>query len=547
MSIVPEAARAEALAIVGKTGSGKSYTARGLVELELDAGRRVCVLDPTGVWWGLRAGAGKEKGFPVVIFGGEHADLPLNEANAAAVARVIAQGQFSAIVDLADMTMGARTRIATAFADELYKGNRAPLTLVADEADLFAPQRALPDQTVLLSRFEQIARRGRVRGFRLWTVTQRPAELHKSVLSQAATLIAMKLTAPQDRDAIGAWIEGQADRAQGKAMLADLPKLKVGEGYVWCPSHDILQKVAFPRIRTLDTMMSPEAGNPRAGGMTVRVIDIGALERALGDTAAEIADNDPRALKARIRELEKRLDRPKEPSEDLAREFQRGMDVGRNSFQSGIRHTMAEVITMMDCAQQALARARAELDSIDVEPIAGATAARVKPQSPPQNIPEIIPDGPGAKLTRAERLILTALAQYPNGRSKRQIAVLTGYAGSGGGFNNALSSLRQRGSITRDDPIQITDGGRAELGRFDPLPTGRQLLQHWLGQLGRAEREALETIANAYPRSITKDDVAARTGYAANGGGFNNALSRLRTLDLISGRGELRASDDLFN
>jgi len=36
--------------------------------------------------------------------------------------------------------------------------------------------------------------------------------LHKDVLSQADILIAMKLTASQDRDAIGAWIEGQADR-----------------------------------------------------------------------------------------------------------------------------------------------------------------------------------------------------------------------------------------------------------------------------------------------------------------------------------------------
>jgi hypothetical protein len=30
------------------------------------------------------------------------------------------------------------------------------------------------------------------------------------------------------------------------------------------------------------------------------------------------------------------------------------------------------------------------------------------------------------------------------------------------------------------------------------------------------------------------------------GGGFNNALSRLRTLELISGRGELRVSEELL-
>jgi len=55
--------------------------------------------------------------------------------------------------------------------------------------------------------------------------------VHKDVLSQADILIAMKLTASQDRDAIGAWIEGQADRQDGKRILSDLPRLPRGEGY----------------------------------------------------------------------------------------------------------------------------------------------------------------------------------------------------------------------------------------------------------------------------------------------------------------------------
>ena len=53
-------------------------------------------------------------------------------------------------------------------------------------------------------------------------------------------------------------------------------------------------------------------------------------------------------------------------------------------------------------------------------------------------------DGP-LKLAAGERRILTALAQYPDGRSKVQVAVLTGYAATGGGFNNYLGALRSRG------------------------------------------------------------------------------------------------------
>jgi uncharacterized protein len=56
----------------------------------------------------------------------------------------------------------------------------------------------------------------------------------------------------------------------------------------------------------------------------------------------------------------------------------------------------------------------------------------------------------------------------------------------------------------------------------------------------------LEALTRSYPDALSKDEVAARAGYEANGGGFNNALGKLRTLELVQGRGELRASDSLF-
>jgi hypothetical protein len=51
------------------------------------------------------------------------------------------------------------------------------------------------------------------------------------------------------------------------------------------------------------------------------------------------------------------------------------------------------------------------------------------------------------RLPSGERRILTALAQYPESRSKAQVAVLAGYALNGGGFNNCLGALRSRGVI----------------------------------------------------------------------------------------------------
>ncbi len=47
-SPIPSGALEHHVAFLGKTGSGKSNAARTIVEDSLDAGERVCVLDPTG-------------------------------------------------------------------------------------------------------------------------------------------------------------------------------------------------------------------------------------------------------------------------------------------------------------------------------------------------------------------------------------------------------------------------------------------------------------------------------------------------------------------
>ncbi len=152
------------------------------------------------------------------------------------------------------------------------------------------------------------------------------------------------------------------------------------------------------------------------------------------------------------------------------------------------------------------------------------------------------------KLSSGERKILTALAQYPEGRSKVQVAVLTGYAVSGGGFNNYLGGLRSRGFIAGGgEQLRVTEAGLEALGSWDPLPVGPELIDYWRRQLGKAERLILEALVNAYPLALSKAEIAAQTGYEANGGGFNNALGRLRTLELIEGRAELKISGNLVD
>src|SRR5690242_19137188 len=288
----------ERVAIVGTAGSGKTYAAKGFVERLLDSGSRVTIIDPLGVWWGLRAGAdGNAPGYPVIVFGGRHADVMITTEVGAALGNLIATKAIVCVVDLSELgSNAARRRFMAAFSEALYEANEEPLHLVLDEADLWAPQRPIKGWEGLLGHIEEIVRRGRVRGFIPWLITQRPAVVHKDVLSQADILIAMKLTSSQDRDAIGGWIEGQADRQEGKRILGDLPRLQRGEGYLWAPGHGILDRVGFPPIRTFDSSRTPKRGERLATPRTLAKVDLTAIMAALAAAEAEDHSGKPKGL-----------------------------------------------------------------------------------------------------------------------------------------------------------------------------------------------------------------------------------------------------------
>jgi hypothetical protein len=148
-------------------------------------------------------------------------------------------------------------------------------------------------------------------------------------------------------------------------------------------------------------------------------------------------------------------------------------------------------------------------------------------------------------LKKAERSILSVLAQFSDGRSKRQLAMLSGYA-IAGGFNNAIGSLRSLGYINKaGEPILILPDGLAAIaGNYEPLPSGRALFDFWLGKLNKAERLILSKLIESWPNPLSKEVLAEQTGYAI-AGGFNNALGRLRTLQLITRGTEIYADETL--
>jgi hypothetical protein len=102
----------------------------------------------------------------------------------------------------------------------------------------------------------------------------------------------MKLTSSQDREAVGRWIEGQADRAEGRRILGALPQLACGEGWVWAPSEDVLSRVAFPRIRTRDSSQTPWRKESACARGMLAPVDLPSIRAALAASGEDAPDKE---------------------------------------------------------------------------------------------------------------------------------------------------------------------------------------------------------------------------------------------------------------
>lgn len=561
---IPAGALDKHIAILGKTGSGKSNLAKTIAEDLLAQGQRVCVIDPTGTWWGLRlmADGAAPSGHPIVIFGGQHADLPVGPNHGAAIARTVGTSSTPAIVDTRMMSVSDRTRFFTGFAETLIQANRGELTLIIDEAHLFMPQagaRVGGGAPAMLHAGNNLVSLGRGVGLRIVLISQRPAKLHKDSLTQVETLVAMRLIAPQDRKAIDEWIGEWADAHEGGDLVTSLPSLATGDAWVWSPEIGHLERSHCPLAATYDS------GHVRdRAELKLRPIDVAAIEAQLEEVGADMLGDDPKRLKRRIAELERDLAKKPEPGIDES-EVARRIDAAvRTTRQKYARLYAVADKEIADLSTEAHAIA-ARVDELQKmireasppdEPAREDASARPGPPSSRRTTPSNrqkapnIPAEPGASrgLTGPQQRILDALAWLADlgiaeRASRIQVAFLAGYKPGGGAFNNTLGSLRSAGLISypSSGEVALTVDGGACACRLDLPPTDEALHRAVLDKLTGPQRRLLQPLIDAWPDEMTVEALAAAAGYEAGGGAFNNTRGSLRSLGLIDYPGPGRA------
>lgn len=560
---IPAKVLEQHIAILGKTGSGKSYAAKGIAERILTEKGRVCIIDPTSGWWGLRSDAsGKRAGFPINVFGGEHGDLPLGQNHGAELAEIIGTTDTSAVLDTRLMTVGERTRFFTDFAETLLRKNKGPLHVIIDEAHLFMPQGKVvtPQSGQMLHAGNNLISLGRGRGLRIMMISQRPAKLHKDSLTQAETLIALRLIAPQDTEAVRDWIYEWAGKSKGQDILSSLPSLPTGEGWIWSPGVGVLERMKFPRIKTYDSSRAPDG---ESANVVLATIDLPAIQARLGKLAKEAVENDPRRLRARIIELEKSKSAT-DPTV-LQREFDREVQSATKSLQKKLAAMENSMKRFHAKVSGYFENGQAICESFRVETTDTETNVQTVTQSgPPQReVPRQVSRPPVARpvqssnghgtLPGPEQRILDAIAWLESlgieTPEQTAVAFLAGYTIGGGGFNNPRGSLRTKGLVEYlpGEQIRLTDGGRGAAHFPESALTNEELQRRVLERLPGPEQKILRVALDVFPDAISNNECAARAGYTNGGGGYNNPRGRLRTLGLIEYQsGGLRARDLLF-
>jgi hypothetical protein len=143
--------------------------------------------------------------------------------------------------------------------------------------------------------------------------------------------------------------------------------------------------------------------------------------------------------------------------------------------------------------------------------------------------------------------MMIALAQRPQGLSATQLGVRAGLSSSSGTFTTYLGRARADGWIAGSrQRLEITVDGIKALGPYDPLPEGPALRDYWLGELGQSgAARMLRALAEVYPKGLTREALGEAAGISSSSGTFTTYLGRLRALELIEGRGELRMSEEL--
>jgi helicase HerA-like protein len=561
--VLPLETATETTLIVGKRGGGKSNTAVAMAEEFYRAKIPFAVLDPVDTWYGLKAGKDgtPDSGLGIYVFGGEHADIPLEHTAGSMMADVLVEHRISAVFVIRQFSNRQKAQFVSDFAGQLFKRNREVFHLFCEEAHEVMPQQPYKGEEEMLGRMLKLQKLGRSSGIGLTSITQRPASLNKNATTQAEILIAHRILGPQDMAAVEAWIKYHNVENQKRDVLESLPLLKTGEAWIWAPDFPEQQPIGLQRVKireahTFDSRKTPKPGERRTEIKALADVDLEKLRAKMSATIEKAKAEDPKQLRAKITELQRELNLARsvtptkaEPTikevpvlkdkqlaqletfcTKLMREAERHGSA-MSIFWSNLNQVAESLLKAIKSTGQDRLPAPLIAHPIIQKPRGAVTSRSVKPSGEPGS--EIV-------VSRSQQRILNALI-WAEGiglayLDKTQLALLADQSPTSGGYFNNLGALRTAGLIEYpgSGAAMLTAAGRAQAHPLDVPTTSAELHEMLFAKLPNSQSRILKVLIACYPKAMSKDALAVQAEQSSTSGGYFNNLGRLRTLGLIS-------------
>jgi uncharacterized protein len=181
----------------------------------------------------------------------------------------------------------------------LWSDGSAPLLVVCEEAHRYMAADHSVGFAPTRRAISRIAKEGRKYGVFLGLVTQRPAELDPTILSQCSTLFAMRMTNDRDQELLRSAV---ADTAAN--LLAFLPSLGTGEAFAFGEGVALPTRLKFKQLPAhmlprSDTMSGDQPGlnGPLDGRSLAAVIDRwrGRVAKPRASAAEELRSASPQS------------------------------------------------------------------------------------------------------------------------------------------------------------------------------------------------------------------------------------------------------------
>ncbi len=549
------------------SGGGKSSLMRMIAERAAKH-TQILMIDWEGEYSTLR-----EKVDLLIVGNMEGADIPADLRTAKRLALRLLETKVSAVIDLSELEDADKNCYAAEFIMAMVNAPRKlwhSVFVFADEYQELAPQSAggrKSDDPLMqsLRAFKKLGSLGRKRGYCLIAATNRITKVNKDAISTLKNQLTGQTVLDVDMDRAA---DNLGFRKETKLTLRDM---EPGDWYVFGPALN---------VKGVNLFHADQGETTHLGAGQRNMLVIPAPTSAMRNALAQFQD-----LPAEVKREHDEMDELRKENQRLKTELQRRpiqvqpqvqiqterVEVpvlngqlprleeavkNMNAFGEQIIAVGSQIVTVGNqiaaSGNGVLTAAREVRDAISrfqSPPVRGASRQlavlirRVEPRSHPARNVELTDDG--MKLKPGEIKILVAAAQYPEGVTMEQLAVLTNYRKTS--RETYTKTLAARGLIVKyHNHIQITDAGVVALPKdFEPLPTGAELQEYWLRELKGGEKKIFEAVLAVHPEAIDFQSIMDATGYKKTS--VETYLKELKARKLITReRSQARVSDELF-